>query len=398
MRILLYSHDSYGLGHIRRSIEISKQLAQDHPEASQLLITGSMQAALFKLPETLDYIKLPALSKGANGNYRSRKLALSPRQIVALREKIISVSVRKFKPHLILVDKAPAGAQGEMLQTLHDVKARRPKTRIVLGMRDIEDHAPWVRTQWTRHGVYCLLENVYDAILLYGTRAIYDPVAEYRFSRAIEAKMIDCGYITKSDHLLTKERIRGKLRLQTDRLVAVTAGGGEDGFDLIQTYLEMLKSIGRPRFDSVVIRGPLLAPDRRTELKRYQFLPAVKMMDFTPDLLSYLNAADVVVSMGGYNSVCEILSLNRRAIIVPRAKPRMEQLIRAERFAARGLVRMIHPEKLTSRRLLKEIDLAFESKNPISPEAAGLDMDGVENARRAIAQLLGKREALAIND
>lgn len=186
--------------------------------------------------------------------------------------------------------------------------------------------------------------------------------------------------------------------MQTDRLVAVMAGGGEDGFELIRAYLEMLKSMSRPRFHSVVIIGPLLTRDKKTQLRLYRSLPALKMMDFTSDLLSYVNAADVVVSMGGYNSLCEILSLNRRAIIVPRAKPRMKQLIRTERFAARGLVRMIHPEKLTSRRLLKEIDLAFESKNPISPEAAGLDMDGVENARRAIAQLLGKRDALAIND
>jgi len=115
---------------------------------------------------------------------------------------------------------------------------------------------------------------------------------------------------------------------------------------------------------------------------------ALTVMEFTPDLFSYLGAADLIVSMGGYNSICEILSLNQRAIIIPRVKPRTEQLLRVERFAAHGLLCMIHPNELTPARLCAEIATALDDRRPVPPEAAGLDMNGSVNASRVIARLL----------
>src|SRR5512138_2517987 len=88
-RIMLYSHDTYGLGHLRRSLAVAEQLAQDIPEASQLLITGSVVSGAFRLPERLDMIKLPALTKGSDGHYGSRILPLSLGQIVTWREQMI---------------------------------------------------------------------------------------------------------------------------------------------------------------------------------------------------------------------------------------------------------------------------------------------------------------------
>jgi predicted glycosyltransferase len=64
-------------------------------------------------------------------------------------------------------------------------------------------------------------------------------------------------------------------------------------------------------------------------------------------MMSLMNAADVVVSMGGYNTVCELLSLDKRAVVIPRVRPAEEQLIRAQRMAERGLFSFIHPDRLT---------------------------------------------------
>jgi tetratricopeptide (TPR) repeat protein len=71
-RLLLYSHDMYGLGHLRRTLAIAGQVAADLPKAHQLLITGSMVAGAFGLPPRLDMIKLPALSKRPSGQYTAR--------------------------------------------------------------------------------------------------------------------------------------------------------------------------------------------------------------------------------------------------------------------------------------------------------------------------------------
>jgi predicted glycosyltransferase len=392
MRIFLYSHDTYGLGHIRRTLTIAQQLAQAVPHASQLLVTGSMQSHRFDLPQRLDYIKLPGVSKRSSGEYHSRVLALPCETTMALRENIIFNAVQHFNPDVVLVDKAPAGVKGEMLRALRYLKVERPQTKLVLGMRDIEDDAAKVRSEWRRKGIYPLLEDVYDTILLYGSRAIYDPVREYDLSPAVEAKMIPCGYIRRSEPMLQSHQVRRDLHMQTDRLVVIMAGGGGDGFDLLGNYLHMLdglRSHGSALFDSLLITGPLMASAKRARLRRLAAPgQALTVMEFTPDLFSYLRAADLIVSMGGYNSICEILSLGQRAIIVPRVKPRTEQLIRAERFAARGLLRMIHPSEITPARLFAEIATALDDCRPILPEAVGIDMNGTVNASRVIARLL----------
>jgi predicted glycosyltransferase len=392
MRIFLYSHDTYGLGHIRRTLTIARQLAQDLPRASQLLVTGSMQSHSFDLPERLDYIKLPAVNKRSSGKYCSRVLSLPFDTAIALRENIIFNAVQHFNPDVVLVDKAPVGVKGEMLRALRYLKVERPQTKLVLGMRDIEDNAAMVRTDWRREGIYPVLEDVYDTILLYGSRAIYDPMREYGLSPTVEKKLIPCGYVRRSEPIRPRHQVRRDLNMQTNRLVVITAGGGGDGFNFMDTYLHMLGGLpsrGPAPFDSLLVTGPLMASAKRARLRRFEAPGrALTVMEFTPDLFSYLNAADLIVSMGGYNSICEILSLNQRAIIVPRVKPRTEQLIRAERFAAHGLLRMIHPNELTPARLFGEIATALDDRRPPPPEAASIDMNGTVNASRVIARLL----------
>jgi predicted glycosyltransferase len=351
-----------------------------------------MQSHSFDLPERLDYIKLPAVNKRSSGAYCSRVLSLPCDTTMALRENIIFNTVQHFKPDVVLVDKAPAGVKGELLRSLHYLKAKRPQTKLVLGMRDIEDDAAMVRADWQRKGIHLLLEDVYDTILLYSSPAIYDPVREYGLSPTVEAKMIPCGYIRRSEPMRPSQQVRRDLHMQTDRLVVITAGGGGDGFALLDTYLHMLDGLrrrGPAPFDSLLITGPLMASTKRTHLRRLESPgQALTVMEFTPDLFSYLRAADLIVSMGGYNSICEILSLNQRAIIVLRVKPRTEQLIRAERFAAHGLLRMIHPNDLTPARLGAAITAALEEHRPVPPEALSIDMNGPVNASRAIARLL----------
>jgi predicted glycosyltransferase len=392
MRIFLYSHDTYGLGHIRRTLTIAQQLAQDLPRISQLLVTGSMQSHSFDLPARLDYIKLPAVNKRSSGAYCSHVLSVPFDTTMALREDIIFNAVQHFKPDVMLVDKAPAGMKGEMLRSLRYLKVERPHTKLVLGMRDIEDDAAVVRTEWRRKGIYPLLEDVYDTILLYGSRAIYDPVREYGLSPTVERKIIPCGYIRRSAPMRPSRQVRRDLYMQTDRLVVITAGGGGDGFDLLDAYLHMLDGLrrrGPMPFDSLLITGPLMPSAKRTRLRRGASPgQALTVMEFTPDLFSYLHAADLIVSMGGYNSICEILSLNQRAIIVPRIKPRTEQLIRAECFAAHGLLRMIHPSDLTPARLGADITAALEDRRPVPSDAVGIDMNGLINASHVIARLL----------
>ncbi len=384
-KILLYSHDTFGLGHLRRSLAIAGQLALDMPQAHQLLVTGSMVAGAFDLPPRLDLIKLPALSKRSSGRYKARALPLTLNQTIAWRQQMILQAVTNFKPDLMLVDKVAAGVQGELLPALHYLKACAPQVRLALGMRDIEDSPEATRREWAANDTSQLHEQIYDAILLYGEQSLFDPVATYGMAPAAANKLIPCGYLRRASRTRPAAAVRRELDAAGRPLVVVTVGGGGDGYEILRTYLEMLNLGAAPDGrHSLLVTGPLMAQGKRQALRRLAAELPVSFMEFTADLDSYLAAADLVVSMAGYNSVCELLSLGQRALLVPRGHTRAEQRMRADLLAQRGLVHLLPPEELTPGRLRAAIDAALNSPRP----AAALNLNGLENISRAIAGLL----------
>ncbi len=391
MLIMLYSHDSYGLGHIRRSLEIAQHLSDHIPQASLIMLTGSMQAHAYSLPERMEYIKLPALTKDAEGRYCSRLLPHTIDITMKLRQKIILESIRNLKPDILLVDKAPAGIRGELVPALNFIKANLPTTKIILGMRDIEDHPTHVQAEWEKSGIIPLLKSTYHAIFLYGSRTLYDPVKEYGLPPIIEKKFISCGYVGRTQRAVSPEHIRTELLPQTNRLVLVTPGGGDDGYPLLKTYVDMLRKhacSGQPTFDTLLVTGPLMNPQHRRRLQQAASPElALTVLEFTPRLYDYLVSADLVVSMGGYNTIVEILTANQRGIIVPRVHPRLEQYIRGERLAAQGLINMIHPDDLTPKRLFTTITESLQQPRPPRPQDIGIALDGALNASKAVKQL-----------
>lgn len=391
-RILLYSHDTFGLGHLRRTLTVAAQLYRDVPNVHQLVVTGSMVAGAFGLPPRLDLVKLPALSKRSSGEYKARALPLSLRQTLAWREQMILQAVRNFEPHVVLVDKVAGGVHGELLPALRHLKTWSPQTRLVLGMRDIEDDAATTRREWADNGTPQLLDQVYDLILYYGQRTLFDPVTEYAMSPQAVAKLTPCGYLRRADAARTPDAVRQELGVGSEPLVLVTVGGGGDGFQVLKAYLDMLAENPAPAYHSLLVTGPLMADGRRTLLRRAASIAGVTLLEFTPDLLSYMAAADLVVSMAGYNTVCEILSLGKRALLIPRIQVRAEQRIRAEALAARGLAAVLSPDDLTPQRLARAVADGLAAPLP----QVDLDMNGLQAVSRAISALLaeaGSRKA-----
>lgn len=386
-RILLYSHDTFGLGHLRRTLSVAEQLHRDLPGVHQLVLTGSMVAGAFGLPPRLDLVKLPALSKRTSGEYKARALPLSLRQTLAWREQMILQAVRTFEPHVVLVDKVAAGVHGELLPALRELKTWRPETALVLGMRDIEDSPEVTRAEWRTNHTPQLMESVYDAILLYGQRDLFDPVSAYCMPSQAAAKLVSCGYLRRDGVRRNSEAVRRELGATRKPLVVVTVGGGGDGYEIIHTTLEML--VSRPAaapYHTLIVTGPLMPDDKRGLLRRAAALPGVTLLEFTPDMISYLAAADLVVSMAGYNTVCELLSLSKRALLIPRVQMRVEQRLRAEALAARGLAHVLLPDTLSPSRLSDAIDQALASP----PPAIDLPLDGLRQASQAIQALLAQ--------
>ena len=386
-RALFYSHDGYGLGHIRITLALASASATKVPDASLLILTGSMHAHAYDLPPNIDYVKLPAVAKRLL--YRdlpvpAQRGALT--DVWHLRQSLIHATANAFAPDLLVVDHAPAGLNGELLHTLASLRGAEPAVALVLCLRDITYGAELTRRSWAKHGVLDLLDRTYDRILVYGDRGLFDPIAEYGFSATTAAKTTFCGYIKREDPLLPAATVREALNATSAPLVVVAPGGGADGRCLIETYLAAVRDERLADVVSFVVTGPLLDATDRADLEAIAAgLPRVTMVPFTPDLVSYLNAADAVVTMGGYNAVAEVVSLGKRAVVVPRAEGSDEQTIRAERFARRGLVNLLDPDVLTAHTLADAVSAALAAS---APAAHQLDFTGVPRISELLAQLL----------
>jgi len=392
--VMFYSHDTYGLGHLRRTLTLARHLPTARPALSQLIVTGSPLAHRFALPAGTDYIKLPSVLKIGAEHYEPRYLRVPFAEVRDLRREILLSAARHVRPRMLIVDNVPCGLKGELVPALRFLKKRA--CLLVLGLRDVVDEADWVRRTWQRDGSYELLDDVYDLILVYGHRELYDITHEYAFSPRAQAKTQFVGYLGREPPARSPEEVRAELGVGAARLVLVMAGGGGDGCRLLGAVVEAIRlRDDRGRFECLLLGGPLMPPeDRHHVLALAASEPSVRFIDFVDDVASYVAAADVVVSMGGYNSVCELLSAGKAAIVVPRTAPRREQLIRADALSRRGVLRMIHPDRLTSERLLEEIDrlLAWPA-----PAVAGLPLDGLSGAAVAIDELLATEPSAAVS-
>lgn len=386
-KAMYYCHDTFGLGHLRRTLTLANHLHSAAPNLSQLIVTGSPVASQFGFPEGTDYVKLPSVTKNDAGAYEPRTLSNSEMSSVRdMRSDILLSSAHHYQPDVFVVDHAPGGLQGEAVATLRHLKETFPNTKLVIGLRDIMDDAATVRASWKRDEVYELFDDIYDLILVYGNRNFYDVVQEYGLSPKAAEKTRFVGYLGRKPGTRTPEAVRASLEMQTDKLVVVTAGGGGDGRALFQAMLRDLRIQDQRDFDCLIVGGPLISEVDRSELRTQLGQRGnVHFLDFTDDLPSYLGAADAVISMGGYNTVCEILSLDRPAIIVPRVKPRQEQLIRATVMSEHGLVQMLHPRDLEPQRLMNSIHDLLSNASIKRPQ---LNLDGLPNVASELGSLV----------
>ena len=390
MRLMVYSHDSFGLGNIRRMLAICQHLLNTTPGLSILLISGSPVLHSFRMPKGLDYIKLPCLGRNQFGAVSVKYLETTTDEGVKLRSEIILTAAVHFRPDLFLVDKKPYGLEGELKTTLNYIKSELPKAKLILLLRDILDSPEVTVKQWQKYHYYDALQ-CYDKILVVGTPEIFDLPNEYQFSAAITQKVRFCGYIRREAGRKPRHYVRQELQIQSDeQLVLVTPGGGADGYRLINTYLSSLACLSsQHQLKSLIIYGPEMPLLQKQALvQAAEPYSQIQMLEFTDDLASYMEAADTVVCMGGYNTICEILSLNKRAIVVPRIQPVQEQWLRAERMAQLGLFKAVHPDYLTPQRLidavLEQLSRESNQRRPIFR----LNLDALPQISQELVQLV----------
>lgn len=390
----MYSHDSYGLGHLRRTLALAEAFVRGDAGAGVLILTGSTVSDTFRMSPGIDLVKLPSAVKVASGVYEPSRMPVSFESLRELRSSLILSAAASFDPDAFVVDKAPLGMKREVYRTLEFLREERPSTLTVLGLRDVMDDPALIRRNWRESGIADAIEEFYDAILVYGPREIYDPIPEYGLSEATMERCRYVGYVGRGpDPGEAGDSPFGS------GYVLVTAGGGADGLYLMENYLKSLTvGDGEPAFESVAVTGPLMddAAKRRVErLARGIRSRRVRVLEFRADMERLIAGAGAVVSMGGYNTTTELLAAGKPALIVPRVEPRVEQLIRAERLAALGLVEMIHPDDLTPALMRSTVEELLE-RGPTTGIEAAIDLSGASTAVEFVRDGVAEKRALAV--
>lgn len=385
MRIIVYSHDAFGLGNIRRMLAICQHLLATTPDLSILVLSGSPAIHSFRIPDRLDYIKLPCFGRDRNGQLGAKYLASDVSDTIRLRSNLIKTAVVDFHPDLVLVDKKPHGLLDELKPALDYLRFRSPMTKLVLLLRDILDNPVTTIADWQTQGYYQAIQTYYDQVLVVGMREIFDLAQEYQFPELIVQKTRFCGYIRKTFQPSCPAALRQQLGIgEAEKLVLVTPGGGGDGYCLVDSYLSALeKNSLHQTVKSLIVFGiEMPEPERQALAQKAQQYPSVTTFDFTDDLMSYINTSDLVVAMAGYNTITEVLSLGKRAVVVPRCKPSLEQSIRAERMSQKGWFQSISLSDLTIDRLGQSIEYELNKTDKL--DLSDLDLNGLEKIQSEI--------------
>ncbi len=388
-RILFYSHDTFGLGHLRRSRALAAAITQADPEASALILTGSPVAGRFTFPRRVDHVRLPGVTKLADGSYASQTMGMSIDEVTDLRSSLIQTSVEQFDPDVLIVDKEPTGFRGELLPTLEYLEKTRD-TKLVLGLRDVLDEPEVLAAEWARKDAIAATERYYHEIWVYGLRSIYDPTQGLPLSPAVQSRMHWTGYL---------RRDLGPVGEAPDQpYFLITPGGGGDGKAMVNLVLSAYEEDPDLSPRAILVYGPFLSGELREDFEtRVAALNGrVTAVGFESQIETLFAGAAGVVCMGGYNTFCEVLSFDKRAVIVPRTTPRLEQWIRASRAEGLGLVRMLDEDRegLTTQSMIRAIRELPNQPLPSEAIRSGL-LDGLNYVTHRIDALLGPEQERA---
>jgi predicted glycosyltransferase len=339
----MYSQDGNGLGHLRRSFNIARNVRLRNPRCDILIVADSPALSIVGQAPGIDLIKLPTIVKTGSSSWETPTLSVSAPRLAKLRAQLMLHAFAEFRPDTVLVDHMPVGAMGELKPMLDHASTRPRPPKIFLGLRDVLDRPAVIRRSWGDLGAYDYLP-VYDAVLVYGDQSVYDASAAYGLLPRARA-VVYCNYVTR--------RLRAPASPSASRapFVLMMGGGGADAFPLAKAFVDAIPAVeSELNIGAVLLTGPnMTAADCARLAKRSA--TGLRIESGYGDATEWIRSAAAIVSMAGYNSLCEVLASQQKALVVPRCGPSAEQQIRSSLFSERSLIRRLEPKTLNSGRL-----------------------------------------------
>lgn len=380
-RLLFYSHNGVGVGHFRRQLRLAAAFRQRRPDAAVLLVTGSRVPRGFAEPLGLDHVRLPGIrSVDRKETWEPLQPGVQIDELMRVRADLLKRTVRRFRPDLLIADFMPAGPYGELVGALEELAAVGGLA--VAGFRDIIDEPGFVRDLWARTGVHDVLREHYAAIFVYGVREVLDFESEYGLTGELAARLHYLGYLGRP--------VTAPARPDPEAAELIAcAGGGVDGGSLLACVVEAVQRLPPGLFGRrLIVGGPLLSGEELRALREQGARSGVEVAGFISELDRRIADSELVVTMPGYNTTCELISSSARAVVVPRSGPSLEQRMRAAQLERWGRARRLEPLELDPGALAAAIEASMSAPRPARPP---VPLDGLD---RAVTML----EALAAGE
>ena len=384
-RVLMYSHDSLGLGQLRRCHAIAHALVARHQDLNVLILTGLPIIGRFRFRARVDFVRLPGIVRLRNGDCMSLGLDIDVEDTVALRASIIEHTAQVFRPDLFLVDETPLGLLGEARRTLRLL--RRRGCRLVLGLHDVLDGRALLAEKDERGRRVPGLERLYDDVWNYGPPAAHPSGHLAGSDGPVPPRRRFTGYLGREPQPdvplpseVTALAARGPFLL-------VAPGGARDGADLVHAVLSAYeRHDAQLPWPALVVYGPFLSARHRTAFEqRVGRLDRVTTLLFHEHLENVIAEAGGVVFGGGYNTLCEVLSLGKPSLIVPRETSRGGQIQRAEAARRLRLAAVLPADQLAPETLVAALRQLAAAPPPATARLPGL-LDGLSRISDLVGQ------------
>lgn len=382
-KLMFYCQHILGMGHLIRSMEIARGLTADF---EVYFINGGEIVQGFQPPPSVSVINLPAIKTDTEfQTLQPVDPLLSIEDAELFRRQQLLEVLQTFKPDVLMIELFPFGRRRFSFELIPLIEAAREQgTKVVSSLRDIVV----TKSNQARHEakVVRLINQYFDQLLIHGDPALH-PLKE-SFSRVED---LDCdvrytGYVVQQVESNRPTIVDQIALAKEEPMILVSVGGGRFGHELLDCVVKAAEMLeGRIPYRIQMFTGPFMPDDKFWSLKSAaRDRNNLYIHRYTPNLLAYMEKADLSISMSGYNTTMNILTTGVRAMMLPFAgNGDQEQTMRVERLSQLGKARRLHPEDLQPARFADAVLAHLQH----SPSEIEVNLKGVENTARFVKAL-----------
>ncbi len=378
-KLLIHCQYVYGIGHLVRTLELARGLSEQF-EVS--VISGGEPVKNYEIPKTINFIQLPAIYKEEDSPFLTPiNKSTSIEQCFKDRKKIINFNIEQIKPEILITEHFPFGLlfENEVIDLMNEVKKHNNNVKIVSSVRDIIDSSNGGK----RDGYICeIINKWFDLILVHGDLKFTGLSHSFSKINEIKVKIIHTGYIVRHLQRATSQK--------NSVLILVAVAGGRMGTELLDAAINSHLTIRDKIKHRLVLFSGAFQDDLIKLSKKISTINSseIELHEFNSQTyLNYLSEATLVLSLGGYNSIIESLSLKKRMLVYKRGFKggNEEQDLRIDFFEKNGNLNVITPNDLTTEKLSK---LILQKITDTKESRIELDFNGIKNSKQALINLI----------